>query len=122
MKNWSNGMQDTQTDSIEIRGEIINVIFQSTEDGFCILKIQTKQENTHTVVGYSHQPQQGHLIKAYGKWIENSQYGKQFKAQCIELELPTSKESLLQYLSSGVIKGIGNIWQNNYWIILARRY
>ena len=100
-------MQDTQTDSIEIRGEIINVIFQSTEDGFCILKIQTKQENTHTVVGYSHQPQQGHLIKAYGKWIENSQYGKQFKAQCIELELPTSKESLLQYLSSGVIKGIG---------------
>ena len=100
-------MQNTTADTIKITGEIINIIFQSSEDGFCILKIQTKQEITHTVVGYSNQPQPGQNIIAHGNWIENSQYGKQFKADSIEVELPKSRESLLQYLGSGVIKGIG---------------
>lgn len=85
----------------------MSVIFQSADDGFCVLKIQTKDNKTLTVVGYSNQPQAGQTVSANGHWIENSQYGKQFKADSIEIELPKSREALLQYLSSGIVKGIG---------------
>ena len=100
-------INQTTTDSIEIIGEINRVVYQSPEDGFCILKIEDNSGKTSTVVGHCAQPQTGQTINARGIWIENNQYGKQFKAESINPVLPKSKKAIQQYLSSGMIKGIG---------------
>lgn len=42
-----------------------------------------------------------------GEWVNHPKYGKQFKAFEYEALTPSDKEGLLEYLSSGVIKGIG---------------
>ena len=42
-----------------------------------------------------------------GEWVNHPKYGKQFKALEYEALTPSDKEGLIEYLSSGAIKGIG---------------
>ena len=94
-------------DLAHIQGEIKSIIFQSADDGFCILKLANQDHNDYTITGYCPNPQIGQPIVAQGSWIETKQYGKQFKATSISAQAPRSKEALFHYLSSGAIRGIG---------------
>lgn len=42
-----------------------------------------------------------------GGWVHHSEYGRQFRADSFEKRIPEDADSILKYLSSGVIKGIG---------------
>ena len=44
---------------------------------------------------------------AEGMWLKDKVYGQEFKASKIEETIPDTNEGLIQYLSSGFIKGIG---------------
>lgn len=44
---------------------------------------------------------------AEGMWFKDKVYGQEFKASKIEETIPDTNEGLIQYLSSGFIKGIG---------------
>ena len=46
-------------------------------------------------------------MSVFGKWVHNPKYGRQFKVERLEKQLPADKASILRYLSSGAIKGIG---------------
>lgn len=100
-------MQFKDTEQEHISGEITNIVFQSTEDGFGILRIKSSQGQPLTVVGHCAHPQVGQIIEASGQWVDNAQYGKQFKATQIHTLPPRSKKALQQYLGSGAIRGIG---------------
>jgi exodeoxyribonuclease V alpha subunit len=102
MKDSNNSVK---TERIE--GTIHHVVYESADDGYCVLKVDTGQKYPITIVGHCAQPNVGQHIAISGHWIENNQYGKQFKADTIITELPKSKAAILDYLSSGVIRGIG---------------
>ena len=102
MKDSNNSVK---TERIE--GTIHHVVYESADDGYCVLKVDTGQKYSITIVGHCAQPNVGQHIAVSGHWIENNQYGKQFKADTIITELPKSKAAILDYLSSGVIRGIG---------------
>ena len=90
-----------------ISGEIASIIYQAPDDGFCILRLVTTNNKMMTATGYCAHPKVGQAVVAKGSWVENSQYGKQFKASSITPQLPKSKEAIVHYLSSGAIRGIG---------------
>ena len=57
-------------DLAHIQGEIKSIIFQSADDGFCILKLANQDHNDYTITGYCPNPQIGQPIVAQGSWIE----------------------------------------------------
>lgn len=42
-----------------------------------------------------------------GKWVENPNYGTQFKSESHDVKIGNDKDNIVAYLSSGIIKGIG---------------
>lgn len=91
-----------------LRGAIERVTFYSEDSGFCVLKVQaTGHRDSITVVGAGCSVQAGELIECTGIWINNKQYGLQFKADTLKVLLPTSVEGMQKYLASGMIKGVG---------------
>ncbi len=94
--------QDTLEGSIEI------VTFHNEENGFCVLRVRVKShKNTVTVLGSLPAVTTGADIKATGEWINDKRFGLQFKATQMEIKPPSSTDGLEKYLSSGLIKGVG---------------
>ena len=42
-----------------------------------------------------------------GRWITHQSYGEQLKVEYFERVEPTTKDAILAYLASGVVRGIG---------------
>jgi len=94
-----------------ISGLIERVIFHHEETGFCILKVNVKgHKDPVTIVGSLPTVNAGEWIKAQGMWVQDRQYGQQFKAMTLSVTAPTTKEGIEKYLASGLIKGIGPVY------------
>lgn len=52
----------------------------------------------------------GDFIQASGSWINDRQYGLQFKAQFLKATPPATVEGIEKYLGSGMIRGIGPVY------------
>ncbi len=89
-----------------IEGNIVHITFQSEETGFTVLDIETDTEYI-TVVGEMAGVGEGQKMVAFGQYINHPSFGVQFKAQSIEISLPSDMNAIYTYLSSGAIKGIG---------------
>jgi len=50
------------------------------------------------------------LFKSQGKWLNDKNYGLQFKASFLKACAPTTEEGIEKYLGSGLIKGIGPVY------------
>ncbi len=58
------------------------------------------------MTGFFHMVDGGERIQAEGEFFNHSSYGRQFRMNSYQISEPDSKDSILKYLSSGVIKGI----------------
>lgn len=85
---------------------ITRKVYNNSEDGFTIYaaKINNRNITLLTYIPYL-QPEQP--VTACGSWTNSPKYGLQFKVDSISEEPTNTKEGVLLYLSSGVIKGIG---------------
>lgn len=92
----------------ELHGLLERVVFHNEENGYTVfrLKIDDKIDPV-SVVGYMNNPQPGANLRVWGSWENNPRWGKQFKMEGSEQEMPTTLDGISQYLSSGLIKGIG---------------
>lgn len=96
--------QNSQDETIN--GTVVAIIFQNPNNGFTILRVKTKN-GSQTVVGEIGDVSVGETISATGVWVEHPTFGTQFKADSIEISIPTETDEICNYLSSGVIKGLG---------------
>ncbi|MBE6575939.1 MAG: ATP-dependent RecD-like DNA helicase [Ruminococcaceae bacterium] len=92
---------------IRIGGSIEHVIYSNEENGYSICDMGTDDDELITIVGTMPFIAEGEEVVVYGKWIHNPKYGRQFAVQNYEKILPADVNSILRYLSSGSIKGIG---------------
>ena len=92
---------------IVIRGTVENIVYHSDDTGYGVFDIEDENEELVTVVGTVPFISVGEQVELYGKWTYHKVYGRQFKAERFEKILPTEKNDILRYLSSGAIKGIG---------------
>ena len=91
-----------------LSGTIERVTFHNEENGYCVLRVRANgATKVLTVVGNCAAPNAGEDIAARGEWIEDDQYGTQFKADEISTSEPGNLAGIERYLGSGLIDGIG---------------
>lgn len=97
-----------ETEQERLNGMVVQVVFQSMETGFCVLELLSGDE-TVAVVGELAGTAPGEELTLTGRWVEHASFGRQFKATGCEYRLPDTENAILQYLSSGVLTGVGPI-------------
>ena len=63
--------------------------------------------HTITFTGYFHELNEDDTYLFYGKLVEHEKYGEQFQVDSYERVLPEEKDGIVEFLSSGLFKGIG---------------
>jgi exodeoxyribonuclease V alpha subunit len=99
-KNPSQQTQET------IRAVLQRIIYYNNENAYLIGAFDGGSKN-FTAVGYLHDPRDGEEYSLTGSWSTHAKYGRQFTIVSYETHLPSSEVGIEQYLSSGLIKGIG---------------
>ena len=105
MQEMDNLQGVPQIDRIE--GSIEHVVYSNEENGYAICDMAINDDEIITVVGILPMISAGDNVVVYGKWVHNPKYGRQFSVSQYERVMPADTASILRYLASGVIKGIG---------------
>ncbi len=98
-----------QTSDLQrLEGNVERVIYTNEENGYTICDMSMSDEGEIvTAVGIMPMIGAGDHLCVYGKWIHNPKYGRQFSVEQYERLLPADLASMLRYLASRAIKGIG---------------
>ncbi|MBQ8208322.1 MAG: ATP-dependent RecD-like DNA helicase [Clostridia bacterium] len=88
-------------------GSIEHVIYHNEENGYAICSFATDGGDLVTIVGTLPYIAEGEHLTVSGMWVHNPKYGRQFKVESFEKQLPADEDSILRYLASGAIKGVG---------------
>ncbi|MBQ7036134.1 MAG: ATP-dependent RecD-like DNA helicase [Clostridia bacterium] len=89
-----------------IEGIVQEIIYQNIANGYTVCDIDVEGVFS-TAVGIMPGIAPGEGVRLTGKWGNHPEYGEQFKVEFCEKILPTNEAQIFQYLSSGIIKGIG---------------
>lgn len=92
---------------MELEGQVIEIIYKNEVNTYTIAVLETEKQDEITVVGYLPFVDIGDSLKLYGKYVEHPDYGTQFKIDTFEKVMPKTLGALENYLSAGIIKGIG---------------
>ena len=103
--------------SEQIQGAVERITFYNEDNGYSVLKIKPKQrypraqarDGTVTVVGVMPALQAGETAQFSGEWVNDPRYGLQFRAQQAIPVTPATKAGIINYLSSGIVRGIGPV-------------
>ena len=100
-----------------IKGKIKNTIYQN-DNGFFVGLFRIKETNdeelndlinkTITITGSIIDINFDDTYILYGNYITHERFGKQYKFNDYEKVLPTTEESIIEFLSSSLIKGCGS--------------
>ena len=100
---------EASTDSL--RGTVEIVTFHNEENGYTVMKVAPegapRSAPPVTVVGGLPAVTVGEEVEAQGNWVDDRQYGKQFRAESIRAVPPSSLRGIERFLGSGLIEGIG---------------
>lgn len=92
----------------QMHAEVQRITFRNDKNGWTVLKVRNAEDhNLITVTGCLPPLQEGEHLQLIGTWSSHSTYGRQFKADRAVPVRPTTRAAILRYLSSGIIKGIG---------------
>ena len=118
---------------MELQGEVIEIIYKNELNSYCIAVLEidkdiikkNKKEDSDqmyisdefekinnidketTIVGYLPFVNVGDTLKVIGKFVEHQEYGRQFKVDTFEKQMPQTTKALERYLANCGIKGIG---------------
>jgi len=94
-----------------LSGLIERVTFFNEENGFAVLKVRVKgYREEATVVGSLPSANPGEWVTAQGRWVQDREFGPQFRAELLASSAPTTREGIEKYLGSGLVKGIGPVY------------
>jgi len=91
---------------LQLCGTVEEIIYRNGNNGYTVITVMSDGV-TATAVGNMSDVNIGDEIKLVGNWKTHTSYGEQFAFEYYEQFMPSTSESILKYLSSGVIKGIG---------------
>ncbi|PID13803.1 MULTISPECIES: AAA family ATPase [unclassified Sporosarcina] len=88
----------------EFIGKVIKVLYRNED--FLIAKLQTDNEEL-TIKGNIYGVDKGEEIKVRGTWENHMLFGKQFVVEFWERPIPQTKDQVIAFLASPLIKGCG---------------
>lgn len=89
----------------KITGIVSAIIFSNEDNGYTVADIEGEEYN-FIAVGTMYGVSEGESVVLTGAWTDHPSYGEQFKVEMYEKQMPTGREEILKYLSSGIIKGV----------------
>lgn len=89
-----------------LKGYIDRISYQNEENGYTVMTL-TSDTGSITCVGQARGFSAGETVELEGDHTEHATYGRQFKFSSIRAVAPSDKISVLRYLGSGAIKGLG---------------
>ena len=102
--------------STTIKGNFRKYIYK-TDKGYVVGLFKVKETNSeelafyvnHTITftGYFHELNEEDTYLFTGKLVEHEKYGEQFLVESYERVMPEEKDAIVEFLSSGLFKGIG---------------
>ncbi len=102
------GVVQERADGLErLEGTVERVIYTNDDNGYTICDVGVDDDEIITAVGIMPMLGEGDRLTVYGKWVHNPKYGRQFSVTQYERVMPADVASILRYLSSGTVKGIG---------------
>ena len=90
-----------------LRGNVEGVVYTNEENGYGIFDFSTEEYEIVTIVGTLPYVVEGDALAVWGKWVNNPKYGRQFRVEEFEKIMPADSASILRYLASRAIRGIG---------------
>jgi len=102
-------MAEERNESMQrLEGSVERVIYANEENGYTICDLASSEDGEIvTVVGTMPMIGAGDHLCVYGQWTHNPKYGRQFSVSEYERVMPADTASILRYLASRAIKGIG---------------
>lgn len=98
---------ETKDNYIQISGTVKAVLFQNEENGYTVIRLETQDGETMTVVGCLPYACPGEQLTVTGEYTKHSVHGEQFKAEWAERTMPEGAEAIYEYLASGALRGVG---------------
>lgn len=92
-------------DLVTISGTVEYITFQNIENGYTVLEFSSDGE-LFTATGNVCDLYCGERVTLTGSWSVHPTFGKQFRIEFCEREMPQTAADMLSYLSSGIIKGV----------------
>lgn len=93
---------------IEMQGRLAEIIFQNEENFYTVAVIEQEETWSQFVaVGTMPHARAGMTVRLKGDWKTHPEYGDQFAVSDFQEELPQSEAGIRDFLSSGIIKGVG---------------
>lgn len=89
------------------QGTVDEIIYQNEDNGYTIFDLDVEEDGLITCVGTVPFLKRGELLIVSGVWVNHPSYGEQLKIQFFQCIEPETKDTILTYLSSGVVRGIG---------------
>ncbi|MBP5385016.1 MAG: ATP-dependent RecD-like DNA helicase, partial [Lachnospiraceae bacterium] len=89
-----------------LHGFIEHIIYRNDENGYTVLHL-VADAGDHTCVGFFRYADEGENVVLTGDFIEHPVYGQQFQVKSYEVTAPEDKVSMIRYLGSGAVKGVG---------------
>ncbi len=93
---------------MQLKGKISGIIFYNAQNGYTVLSLDTGKAE-HICVGNFPNLCEGEELTLEGSFSLHGKYGEQFVVTGYTVETPRSRESVIMYLSNGLIKGVGEI-------------
>ena len=90
-----------------ITGTVDAVIYQNEDNGYAVIRLIADDGEEVTAVGTLPQICLGEELALAGHWVTHASYGEQFMTEYFERRMPATVKGIADYLSSGIIKGIG---------------
>src|SRR5579875_2263119 len=96
-----------------LEGSIENIVFRNEDNHYTVARFRPNdggrlfRDDVITIVGMLPRVNIGEVLSVEGEWENDPRYGLQLHITNHTVRPPTSKEGIVRYLSSGLIKGIG---------------
>ena len=90
----------------QLQGTIERITYRNSQNGYTVFSLRAAAERV-TAVGFLPFLAEGDVVTLQGRYVVHPTYGQQFEAESCEREMPSNAASILRYLSSGAIRGVG---------------
>ena len=106
-------------EEITVKGTVSAIIFRNEDNGYTVLNLETTDGDDITCVGNFATLSVGAVLNVTGTVSVHNRYGEQLAVTSYTVCNPTSKSGIVKYLSSGLIKGVGEVTANNIYAMFG---
>ncbi len=91
---------------LQLKATVEHIIYANEDNGYTVMDVGL-EDDVITACGILPYIGEGDSVILWGRWVHNPKYGRQFKVEQYERDMPADAAAILRYLSARTIKGIG---------------